>query len=361
MSMLVIMIIGALAATMFTYSQSMARTTVRQEQQRTVIDGVDAAIAHASSRIELGEASSFTGTGSIDDVDYQYEATMNSTLNWTVSASATLVSDMFGTISRASTATLTGTYVGDSPYALFAASGLRIASDNFALSEPIGSNGSVSVQGDATDLRIHTFAPSGSCSGCTNQSPQSPTWPTPEPATPTDFQNCPTATLTESDGRVSTVYQFSGIVDGKNGIPFRCTFDSDNQVFGHYPTILYETITTTNPPVIIHVESGVNLWFIRTEANVGGDPREFVVEAVGEPTDADGYEYGRIYDDGIEMTGVLNAPSRDLTVDTGIDITGKMIVGSLDFSRQSLRVTADSRVVDSEIEWTASDWHSVSP
>ena len=360
MSMLVIMVMGALAATMFTYSQSMSRASVRQEQQRTVIDGVDAAITHAASRIELGEPASFSGTGSIDEVDYRYEAVKNSTLNWTVSATATLASDTFGTISRASTATFTGTYAGDSPYALFTSAGMRLGSNNFSISEPIGSNGSVSVQGDATDLAIHTFAPSGSCVGCTNASQESPTWPTPEPETPTTYQNCPLATLTESNGRQSTVYGLLGTLDGKNGVPFRCTFNTGNSVFGHRPAIIYERITVRNPPVIIHVDSRVTVWFLRVEANIGGDPRDFIVEAVGGPTDAGGYEYGRFFEDGTEMVGILDAPSRDVTVDTGIDITGKMTVGSLSFSQQSLEVTADPRVVDARIEWTASDWHAVS-
>ncbi len=359
MSMLVVMIIGALVATMFVYSQAGARGSMRQEIQRSVTDGVDAGMAHAMSRIELGETATFSGNGSIDDVGYTYRATKDADLQWSVTATATANTTMFGTLSRAAEATVTGTYRGDSPYALFTASGMSIASNNFSVSEPVGSNGGVTVSGDAQRLAIHTFTPSGSCSGCTNQTTRSPTWPTPEPPTPTTYQNCPLATLTESNGRRSTVYGLLGTLDGKNGVPFRCTFRTGNSVFGHYPAIIYETVKVRNPPVIIHVDSRVSLWFLRADLNPGGDPRDFIVEAVGGPTDAGGYEYGRFFDDGTTMTGVLNAPSRDVTVETGVNITGKMTVGSLTFSQQSLEVTADPRVVDAKIDWTASGWHAV--
>ncbi len=361
MSMLVLMVIGMLAASMFAYSQSSARASMRQEMQRSVTDGLDAAMANAMSRIELGENSSFTGSGTINDVSYTYTATKEATLSWTVEATASRSSSALGSISRGASASLTGAYAGDSPYALFTTKGMRISSNNHALSEPIGSNGAVSVSGNARGLAIHTFTPSGSCTGCTNQTTQSPTWPTPQPPDPTDYQNCPQATLTQTNGNRSRVYGFLGTVDGKNGKPFRCTFRTDNPYFGHWPTILYQTVNIINPPVIIHVDSKVTLWFLRANLNPGGDPRDLIVEAVGGPTSGGGYEYGRFFDDGTKMTGILDAPSREVTVDTAFDITGRATLGSLTFTNNSLRVSADARVVDATIEWTSSAWHSVAP
>ncbi len=361
MSMLVVMVIGLLAASMFTYSQANARATLRQEAQRSVTDGLDAAMANAISRIELGDTASFSGSGTINGVSYTYAATKNATLKWAIQATATRSTPVSGSITRAATTTMTGTYAGKSPYALFASRSLQISNDNFALSEPIGSNGAVTVSGDARALAMHTFAPAGSCTGCTNQTTQSPAWPTPQPANPTTYQNCPTATLTDANGNRSQVYGFLGTVDGKNGNPFRCTFRTGNPYFGHYPTILYQTVNVINPPVIIHIDSKVTLWFLRADLNPGGDPRNFIVQAVDGPTSGGGFEYGRFFDDGTKMTGILNAPSRDVTVDTGVDVTGQMTVGSLTFKGTSLEVTADARVVDATINWKSSEWHAVNP
>ncbi|MEZ5225702.1 MAG: hypothetical protein R2710_03235 [Acidimicrobiales bacterium] len=318
-------------------------------------------MANAMSRIELGENASFTGSGSIDQVQFTYTATRTATLAWTVEASATRTTTATGTIERAASASVTGTYRGSSPYALFTKTALSITNNNFALSEPIGSNGAISVSGNASSLAFHTFVPSGSCTGCTNATSQSPTWPTTEPATPSNTRSCPLAVLTDEYGRQSNVYGFLGTLDGKNGQPYRCTFRTDNPYFGHYPAIIYQTINIINPPLVIHIDSKVTLWFLRANVNTGGDPRNFTVQAVGGPTSGSGFEYGRFWDDGTKLTGVINAPSREVRVDTGIDVTGRMMVGSLTFSANSLKVTADSRVVDATIDWTSSSWHAVAP
>lgn len=360
-AILVVMIIGALAATMFTFSQASARGSVRQEIQRSVIDGVDAGIAHASARIEQGERASFTGSSAVDDVRYTYRAERRNALDWTISVEATHESEVFGVSARSASARMVGRYDGDNPYALFTSTGLSISTDAVAVSEPIGSNGRVTVAGPAQDLIVHTFAPSGSCSGCRNAIDQSPAWPVIEPATPATSRACPHAILTESNGRQSRVYGFLGTLDGRNGVPFRCTRRDGNDVFGHYPTIIYQTINIVNPPVIIHVDATVTLWFLRANVNPGGDPRDFVVEAVGGPTDANGYEFGRFFEDGTTMTGILNAPSRQVRVETGVNITGAMTVGSLEATANSLEVTADPRVVDNMIDWTISDWRTIQP
>ncbi len=357
MAMLVMMVLAGLTAALMAYSQSSLRNTAYRALQDEALGGVDVAMAEATARIELGESGSFTGAGTLNNVRYQYTTTKETPYRWTVYADATAAR---GTNSAATavTATIVGTSGGTDPYALFVVDAMDLNSDNVAISEPIGTNGRVKVKKSQADILIHLYEPDGSCNGCTRTETRSPAYPIVQPTTPSPARSCPLATLTQSNGVRSTVYGFLGTVDGQNGVPYRCRFDDRNDPLGHRPAIIYQTITIRNPPLIIHVDEDVTLWFLRANVNPGGKASDFIVEAVGGPSRRGKYEYGQLWDDGLGMVGVLDAPMREIDVNS-VDLTGRMTIGNLDIKKGSFSVIADPSVVDSRITWTIQDWQRV--
>lgn len=357
MAMLVLLILAGLTAAVMAYSQSALRNTAYRTLQDEALGGVDVAMAEATARVELGESASFTGAGTLDNVRYQYTATKETTSRWTVYADATATR---GTTSAATavTATVVGANGGRDPYALFVVDSMDLNSDNVAISEPIGTNGKVKVKKSTADHLIHLYEPNASCDGCNRTETRSPTYPIVQPATPSPSRSCPLATLTQSDGTRSTVYGFLGTVDGRSGVPYRCTFDDRNDPLGHRPAIIYQTITIKNPPLIIHVDQDVTVWFLRANVNPGGKAGDFIVQAVGGPSKRGKYEYGQLWDDGLGMVGVLDAPMRSLDVNS-VDLRGRMTIGNLDVKKGTFSVIADPSVVDSTVTWTIQDWQRV--
>lgn len=203
------------------------------------------------------------------------------------------------------------------PYAIFTNQGLSfngnagtsVRSEPVAGLAKVGSNGPISVAsgsggGDTQDY----FTPSGSCSGCGNGVQKDGPYPIPDPTPPSGTtRTCPPPSGTPP---VST---FSGTVT--TGDPFVCSTDVRIRSISISGTGTVEIFIPANRN--LDMSGGAVI-------NSGGSASKLIVNKAGTGTLDIGTGANSV-----DFTGVLYAPSSDMTINGGAKFRGSLTLNRL--------------------------------
>ena len=297
----VLMIITLLTVVMFID----ARRSVLQARLDTAAgraeSGVELAVNEAFARIDGGETATFAGTGTIGDTSYRYTAELVVASTWMVRAEAGS-----GAVTRAAEATISRE--ARYPYTVFTDVELVSTNNTGTVSGRVGTNGSMIVRGPSPGEVQELYRPDGACDRCVNPRVLDGPRRLPPVTAPADsFAPCPV------DGR------FFETVDGDGGTPYRCDDPG-------LPVWFDGEVVVANPPLVVHVGSGVPLTLDGAIVNRDGPASDFRLFVAGAPSDS----INDLRAEGATVSGLLFGPGRSLTTS---DTTW---IGSVTLSRLEL-------------------------
>lgn len=259
LAVLITMVIALLGAATLANGQQALRTSRSIDQRVAAMAGAERGLAEAISRLEHGDTPPFTGNGTIPGGTFRYDVTVENVTEATIYAESTV-----GDAQRAVHGELEGTL--NQGYTIFATGKILSRNHQGAITGRVGTNGEFQVQGNMIGDQQEVFTPDGNCSNCPNliRSVGPAEYPEPEfPTGPT--QAC------------ESYKWFRGTVDGKNGTPFVC------RGTGYGYVIFYQHIEIINPPLVVYLDTGRNLYIYATDINEGGPASNFQVYAKTNP------------------------------------------------------------------------------
>lgn len=294
--------------------------------------GAEQAVAEVLARIDAGESGDFSDSGSFGDSDYQYSAEEVSDTEYFVTAEAEADGQR-----RAIAVTIGGD--GETPYTLFVDSSASIEDNLGTISGLVATNGDLSVTGTTLGDVVNLHGSDASCDNCPSVNVFPDALDVPFPAVPTGpTRPCP------SDGI------FTGIVDGLGGVPFVCTTSDLTGV----EVQLTGTVTVANPPLVLHVLTGLDFIARDASVNATGESEDLQVYGHGD----DNYWWFDVWNSSVR--GVLYAPGRDSRLQSA-SIEGTVSVGLLSvYDTHNASIAPASTVVDRDyLDWTVTSWERV--
>ncbi len=302
LAMPVLMIVTLLAVVIFADShRSLDQSRVDTDESRAAA-AAELAVHEAFARIDAGETRDFTGSGTHDDAIFEYRSEPLTTQSWEVHAQGTS-----GPITRRLVATIGRE--AEYAHSLFALEELTVDQNAGRITGRVGTNGAMTVFGPSPGSQQELYGPDASCTGCLNPVVLDGPRPFAEISEPEGkTRSCP------KDG------EFSGVVNGRSGVPFVC--DDDDQV------VFDGDIRIINPPLVVFLSSDAELEFDDAEVNTSGQAADFQLFAEGDEED-DG---DSISAEEADITGVIYAPGRSLEADS-LDLVGSLTVRTLTVPR----------------------------
>lgn len=326
----------------------LARTLVSLRQVRTGQDfsaalaSADGGMSDALFQIDQSTPPTINGTGSLGGGTYKYAATQIDAQTYdikvkgAVGSSAHAIEATASRVEKFPYAVFTNqdlTFNGNGTFNIYSATTLGGVHTNEAR---VGSNHNIVVNSGkgAGDFQDY-FQPSGTCSGCPNGSSKPGPYPAPPATLPTG------ATQLCATGGV-----FSGTINGMGGVPYVC--DQDVTFSG--------VVTVTSGPFILYITANHALTMANAEVNSGGAGANVQIYKIGTG----------VLDTGsgahaTDFTGVLYAPSTDLTVNGDGVFVGALVLNSMRMNgAPNLTVVYDlglKSIVSQD--WKISDWREV--
>lgn len=338
LAMVVLMVLTLLGMAVIARSQSDLRATASDSEELAARGGAEQGLAEALGRIVAGERSDFSGSGSLPDGTYRYEATALDGRSFEIYAE----SEIDG-VRRA----VIGTVGGAERYrhSLFVTSSASFDDNLGRIDGVVGSNGPLRISGSVPGDRHELFGPAADCTAC-----PSPTrfddaleLPSPSPPDAADvpggrFQTCP------SDG------VFSGVVSGRGGQPFVCSIADVTGGIVSFDGL----VAVTDGPLIIHVADDLDVALTDATVNAGGDATDLQLFLAGDGGRA------RVEMQNSRIDGVVYAPGRILDGD-GMAIVGSLTIGEVIIERgESFSIAAANELAVFEVSgWQLSSWSVV--
>lgn len=315
----VLMILFLLSVAVLSRTLGTLNSVSRTEDFSAALASADAGLADALFQIDQVQSTTFSGTGSMGEGDYEYVATKVSDNTWSVKVK--------GTIDEVPHA-IEATVQRDSefPYALFTEQALTfdgngvfsitsynaITGQNNTGHAVVGSNGAITVNGGGGGDGQHYYTPNGSCSGCPTPSQKAGPRNNEEPEAPAAYQACP------SGGLFGTTVEGMLVIDGGSGLTYKCEQNISFATGGN--------ITILNPPLKIWVGANfaVSIEGASINTAAGSRGKDFILEKAG----TGAFEVGEGSNAG-SLFGVVYAPSTDMTVDGGqMKVDGSLTLNS---------------------------------
>jgi hypothetical protein len=296
MAMLVLMLLATLTGVAVDRVVEISHRTVAQRDRIAALESAEGALAVGAARIDVGETLPFTQSGALGAASYRVQATPTNSDNWVLRGTGTI---------RSVTETFTASLTRDRlyPFVLFTANGLQVSGPATKIQGPVGSAGAMRWTGLTARFEQHLVGKTATCRGCTNRLLDAPERTYPAAPRPDDanVQACPKGGV------------FTGAIDGRAGVPFRCEGDDVSFV---------DVVTVVKGPLVVWVGPGRSVAMAKASINQGGLARDFVLHKVdgsGEPVDLEG----------ATIVGVIDMPATALRVTT-LDLTGAIVAADLD-------------------------------
>ncbi|MEO8697340.1 MAG: hypothetical protein ABI658_27805 [Acidimicrobiales bacterium] len=296
MAMLVLMIFSMLTGIAVDRVITMSHRTTRQRDRIAAVEAADGALVAGYARIDRDEVAAFSQSGMLGAGSYRVVATPSGADNWVLKGTGTR-----GTATAAFTASLTRDRLY--PFVLYTSTSLLISGPGTGIGGPVGSSGSMQWKGLTAKFQQHLVGASAKCKGCTVPvvDPAERTYaPAPRP-TDKKAQPCPIGGV------------FTGAVDGKAGVPFRC--EKEDVAF-------VDTVTVANGPLVVWVGPGPSVTVAGATVNQKGVASDFVLHKVDGGGDLVDLEKATI-------VGVIDAPGTSIAVTT-LDLTGALVAAVVD-------------------------------
>ena len=342
----VIMVLTLLSVATLSRSMGNVVNVKRTQDFSAGLAAADSGLADALYQIDQKATATFTNTGPSGAGAWAYTATFVDENNWTVDSQGTV-----NGVKHAIRANVTRESVY--PYAIFTQQdltfhgngGTNVTSYN-SITDPnklidtnhafIGSNHAITINGGGGGDQQDYFTPNGSCSGCPSGHQRAGPRATPEPTPPTPNRSCGSGT-------------FTGNVDGGAGTAYIC---NQNVTFTG-------TVTVINPPLIVYVGANYALDIANADINnaPGAKGKDFILlkAGTGPLTVGNGSHVG-------SMTGVLYAPSSNMTVDGGqMGETGSVTLNQLTINgNPNFAMQYDDSILQiTSGDWKVNDWREV--
>jgi Tfp pilus assembly protein PilX len=327
-----------------------ALTSVRHTQDyTTALGGADSGLADALYQIDQGQSSTFSvPNGKTGAETWSYTATNVNQNRWTVIAEGTV-----NTVKHAIQATVSRTVAY--PYAIFSQQdltfngngGANIQSYNSDTGQSnthhaaVGSDHAITISGGGGGDQQNFYTPNGSCSGCANGVQLNGPRTVSDPAQPTTTQPCP------ANGTFGP-----GALNGSGGLAFDC---NQNVTFTG-------TISITNGPFVVYVGANYSVTMTGAVINMGsgaGTTAAANFQLLKTGTGAFNVGTGT---SAAQVTGVIYAPSSNLTVDGGhMYMNGSLTVNQLTIAgNPNFTIYYDDALQTiTSSGWTVSGWHEI--
>lgn len=329
----VMMILLLLGTAILMRSQSQLVAAANATDAAAAEAGAEQGIAEAIALLDGGTRGAFSGSGELPGGKYGFTASEVDPTSYVVRAEARV-----GDATRAVEVTLSGEAPQD--YTMLIDTSADFGDNVWPIGGLLGTNGPIDAStstppGDQVDL----FGPRASCVGCRLTTTYPDARPIPVPEVPSAGRRCP------SNG------QFSGVIDGRNGVPFVC---ARSHVDASWVTFT-DKVVVTNGPLIVYIRVGLDVRFRGASVNVGGDPNEFQLYGEG----SDDYWWMDAWNS--EISGLLYSPGRDSWMGN-VDLTGSLTVGLYEIrDGLDVKITPSTSVVggDRGGGWTITSWERV--
>jgi hypothetical protein len=342
LAMTVLMVLTGLSTLVLMRSLVVLAQVRKGQDFSAALATADAGLADALFQIDQATPPSIRVTGTAGSGTYTYLATRIDDDTYDVQSLGTV-----GVSNHAIRATVRRT--ARFPYAIFSNQNLTFDGNGFANiysydvpggpasgKARVGSNHAIVVNsgagaGDFQDF----FSPGGSCVNCPKPVPRAGPYDVSAPVVPPGpTQACPASGV------------FTGIVDGRGGVPFVCSQDV---------TISGE-VTVVNGPLLLYVTGENALDMTGSVVNKGqraGNVRVFK-EGSGALVIGNGSHAA-------DFTGVLHAPRSDVTINGGEQVNGSLNVNAIKINGSPNFTLAYDTSLGSIIQtpWTVTDWREV--
>lgn len=288
-------------------------------------------VAETLARLSAGDSGDFSASGTAGDGTYQYKASAISTTEYLVRSEGTVDGRVYA---------LEVTIGGErpEPYSLFVGTSAFISNQG-TITGRVATNGQLSVRGTVLGDAVDLYGPRASCNDCPPGNVLADALDVPPPTVPTGTtQRCP------SDG------DFTGVVDGRSGVPFVCT---SGDVRGSNVRFI-GTVTVANPPLIVYVRAGLDIDIRNASVNADGEPDDFQLYGEGD----DDYWWFDVWNSRVQ--GVLYGPGRDSFLESA-SIVGSVSMGVLYInSPRDVWINPAASGVGSEASgWVVTSWERV--
>ncbi len=335
-TMIVLMVVVLASGALVVRSLDGLRDTRRDGERAGATAAVEVALAEALARIDLGQATSFTGSdvvsaGTPDEMPILWDAVRNADGSWSVYAEAG-VDDA----RRAAQARVAREIAP--PRTLFAVDELRLDRNAGVIEGTVGTNGRLkaiaSDLGDQQDLA----GPAATCVGCDNPIVL---------ATPVEIDDIvvPAAPIRSCP----TDAEFRGTIDGAGGVPIVCLDPST-------PVTFIGIVEVVNGPLHVHVGPDVDVVLDGAQINVDLDASQLRLVIDDNGTGATFSAETTL------MKGVIEAPGRTLETE-GFALRGSLLIGTY---RQPggglLTMDDDAAIADTgDVSFRLVGWEPVTP
>ena len=294
-AMLVLMILATLTGIAVDRVITTSHRTTYQRDRLAALEAAEGALAVGYARVDRGQATAFTQSGTLGLGSYTVQATPSDADNWVLRGTGTR---------RAATASFTATLTRDRlyPFVLYTSTSSDIVGPSTGIEGPVGSSGAMRWTGLTAMFEQHLVGAGATCVGCTRpvvDTAERTYTPEPRPAD-SEAQPCPVGGV------------FTGVVDGMAGRPFRCEAE-DVHFTG--------TVTVANGPMVVWVGPGRSVAMTDALVNVGGLAQDFVLHKVD--TGAETFAI-----DGATIVGVIDAPATSFQV-SELDLTGTLVAAAV--------------------------------
>ena len=343
----VIMVLTMLSVAVIARSTANVVNVKRTQDFSSALAAADSGLADALYQIDQRPTATFTNSGTSGAGTFGYTATFVDENTWTVDSQGTV-----NGVKHAIRALVTRESVY--PYAIFTQQdltfngngGANVTSYN-SITDPgklidtnhafIGSNHAITINGGGGGDQQDYFTPNGSCSGCPNGHQRAGPRATPEPTPPSPSQSCPVGGV------------FAGTVNGGAGTAYVC---NQNVTFNG-------NVSIVNPPLIVYVGPNYALDISNADINngYGAKGKDFILlkAGTGPLIVGNGSHVGT-------MTGVLYAPSSNMTVNGGqMGETGSVTLNQLTINgNPNFAMQYDDSILQiTSGDWKVTDWREV--
>lgn len=325
MGMMFLVLIGTAA---IMRSQAELRAVGVEADELAAQAAAEQGVAETLARLAGGESGDFSDSGTAGDGIYQYKASAISATEYLVRSEGTVDGRTY-----AVEVTIGGER--PEPYSLFVGTSGWISNQG-SITGRVATNGSLTVRGTVLGDAVDLYGPRASCNDCPPGNVVVDALDVPPPVIPTGTtQRCPT------DG------DFTGVIDGRAGVPFVC---STSQVLSSTVRFL-GTVSVANPPLIVYVRTGLDIDIRNASVNADGGPTDFQLYGEGD----DDYWWFDVWNSKVQ--GVLYGPGRDSFIEYA-SISGSVSMGVLYINspRDVWISPADSGTGTEASGWVVTSW-----